>query len=111
MIEQMIYALMGGGCRMLKDDLRKTDVKRKKPSGTADAQTQTEAPEEPAGPEPTQTPESCNGAETELRFLQWKKLCFEDEPEAWQKVSMSDRRERRATGRVTLVAIGDHLRR
>lgn len=83
----MIRVLMGGHCRMVKDDLHKVDVKSKKPSGTADAQTQTEAPEEPAGPEQTQTPESSSRAERELDFLQWKKLCFEDEPETWQKVS------------------------
>lgn len=74
---------------MVRDDLHQSDVKSDKPSGWADAQTQTEAPEEPAGPGPTQTPQShsASPADRELDFLQWTKLSFEDEPESWQKVS------------------------
>lgn len=72
---------------MVKDELHKTDVKSKKASGSADAQTQTEGPEELAGPGRTQTPESHNGAEKELDFLQWKKLCLEEQAESWQNVS------------------------
>lgn len=83
----MISVLMSWCYRMVRDNLHKTEVKNKKPSGSADAQTQTEAPEEPVEPEQTQTPESHNRAERELDFLQWKKHCFEEEPESWPKVS------------------------
>lgn len=74
---------------MVRDDLHQWDVKSEKLSGWADAQTQTEAPEEPAGLEPTQTPQNRSPSPTdrELDFLQWTKLSFEDEPESWQKVS------------------------
>lgn len=75
---------MGGLCRMVRDNLHKTDVRSKKPVSWADAQTQTEAPEEPAGPQQTLTSDS---DEKELEFLQWNKLSFEEEPETWQEVS------------------------
>lgn len=83
----MSCVLMGGLGRMVRDNLHKTDVSSKKPVSWADAQTQTEAPEEPAGPQQTLTLERRNSAEKELEFLQWNKLSFEEEPETWQEVS------------------------
>lgn len=96
---------------MVRDNLHKTDLRSKKPISWADAQTQTEALEEPAAPQHTLTSES---AEKELEFLQWSKLSFEEEPETWQEVS--GRRVTTlalATGetchaRLLLVPAGDH---
>lgn len=85
--EQMSCVLMGGLCRMVRDNVQKTEARSKKPVSWADAQTQTEAPEEPAGPQQTLTSERRNSAEKELEFLQWNKLSFEEEPETWQEVS------------------------
>ncbi|TWW58859.1 suppressor of cytokine signaling 1-like [Takifugu flavidus] len=76
---------MGGLCRMVRDNLHKTGVKSKKPVSWADAQTQTELPEEPAGPQQTLTSERRNSAEKELEFLQWNKLSFEEEAETWEE--------------------------
>lgn len=96
---------------MVRDNLHKLDVKLKKPSGWADAQTQTEAPEDLVGPEQTLTSAGCGDADSELEFLQWNKLSFEEEPEAWQQVSsgsyINNRQACHANGR--LVIITDHL--
>lgn len=95
---------MGGRCRMVRGDLRKTDVKSEKARGRVDAQTQTEAPEEPAASQRAQSPES--RAEGELDLLQWRKLRFEDELESWPSVSTQQ-----GSAWVVLVAITDHLHR
>lgn len=82
----MICVVMGGLCRMVRDELHQTDVTCKKPT-QADAQTQTDPPEEPAGPERALTSEGRRLLEGELDFLQWNKLSFEEEPETWPEVS------------------------
>lgn len=113
----MSCVLMGGLCRMVRDNLHKTDVRSKKPVSWADAQTQTEAPEEPAGPQQTLTSERRNSAEKELEFLQWNKLSFEEEPETWPEVSghrvttsvLATSETCHASGRLVLVPVGDHL--
>lgn len=115
----MSCVLMGGLCRMVRDNLHKTDVRSKKPVTWADAQTQTEAPEEPAGPQQTLTSESRNSAEKELEFLQWNKLSFEEEPETWPEVSgcrvttsaLATGETCHASGRLLHVPVGDHPHR
>lgn len=71
---------------MVRDELRQTDVMCKKPT-QADAQTQTDPPEEHAGPERALTSEGLRLSQGELEFLQWNKLSFEEEPETWPEVS------------------------
>lgn len=110
---------MGGLCRMVRDNLHKTGVKSKKPVSWADAQTQTELPEEPAGPQQTLTSERRNSAEKDLEFLQWNKLSFEEEAETWQEVSarrvttsaLATSETCHARGRLVLVPVGDYLHR
>lgn len=84
---------------MVRDDLHKVDVKRKKPSGWADAQTQTEALEDLVGREQTLTSAGCDNVDGEFEFLQWNKLSFEEEPEAWQEVSSGSGVMASATGK------------
>lgn len=113
----MSCVLMGGLCRMVRDNLQNTDVSSKKPVSRADAQTQTEAPEEPAAPQQTLPLERRNSAEKELKFLLWSKLSFEEEPETWQEVSrrrvptsaLATSETCHASGRP--VPVGDHLHR
>lgn len=75
-------------CRMVRDNLIRTAVQSQKQNQAAETQSQSQASEEPAGPEPPQSPdrvkpESPEPTEKQLDFL----LSCEDEAEFWGQVS------------------------
>lgn len=79
-------------CRMVRDNLNRTIVQSQKQNCTAETQSQSQPPEEPAGPERAQSPESVNPESQEptdrqLDLLFWSKFDLEEEPETWCQVS------------------------
>nr|AYP19440.1 suppressor of cytokine signaling 1b [Miichthys miiuy] len=66
---------------MVRDSLNRTVVPSPKPN-------QSQAPEEPAGPE--QNRESTEPTKSRLDLLQWSKLNLEEEPESWCQVTGAD---------------------
>ena len=77
--------------RMVRDNLDKTGVKSRTQNHTAETQSQSQRPEEPAGtelnPEKIQ-PNREEPTERQLDLLHWHKLNFEEAPETWRKVSV-----------------------
>ncbi|XP_041790183.1 suppressor of cytokine signaling 1-like [Chelmon rostratus] len=81
---------------MVRDNLNRTIVQSQKQNCTAETQSQSQPPEEPAGPERAQSPESVNPESQEptdrqLDLLFWSKFDLEEEPETWcQPVTGAD---------------------
>lgn len=81
---------------MVRDNLDRAGVQSQKQNHTTETQSQSQPPEEPAGPEQAPSREQVNPenhelTERHLDLLLWRKLSFEEEPESWcQPVTGAD---------------------
>lgn len=78
-------------CRMVRDNLEKKLAQSRQENITAEAQSQSEAAEDPGGHE--QSPEkakegSQEPTERQLDILHWSKLNLREEAETWRQVSI-----------------------